>query len=122
MSCSPLAAAYPDFPDPHQEFRRGPLPRPRFSPPARRMMPPGRVPNRRRPDSMRAGRRTSQFRLESTGGLPPNRTTFFSAMHLADILTPAQIIPEMRATNRWEAIDELVEQLAIAGRVKPDHR
>jgi len=43
-------------------------------------------------------------------------------MHLADILSPAQIIPEMRATNRWEAIDELVEQLVIAGRVAPEHR
>ena len=43
-------------------------------------------------------------------------------MHLADILTPAQIIPEMRASNRWEAIDELVEQLVTAGRISPDHR
>lgn len=43
-------------------------------------------------------------------------------MHLADILTPAQIIPEMRATDRWEAIDELVEQLVIAGRIPPAHR
>jgi mannitol/fructose-specific phosphotransferase system IIA component (Ntr-type) len=43
-------------------------------------------------------------------------------MHLADILTPAQIIPEMRATNRWEAIDELVEQLVTAGRIAPEHR
>ncbi len=43
-------------------------------------------------------------------------------MHLADILTPTQIIPEMRAKNRWEAIDELVEQLVVAGRIAPEHR
>ena len=30
-------------------------------------------------------------------------------MNLADILSPDQIIPELRATNRWEAIDELIE-------------
>lgn len=43
-------------------------------------------------------------------------------MHLADILSPNQIIPEMRATNRWEAIDELVDQLIVAGRISADHR
>lgn len=43
-------------------------------------------------------------------------------MHLADILTPAQIIPEMRAKDRWEAIDELVEQLVAAGRIPAEHR
>lgn len=43
-------------------------------------------------------------------------------MHLADILSPAQIIPEMRAHDRWQAIDELVEQLVIAGRIPPEHK
>lgn len=43
-------------------------------------------------------------------------------MHLADILSATQIIPEMRASNRWEAIDELVAQLVAAGRVAPEHR
>jgi mannitol/fructose-specific phosphotransferase system IIA component (Ntr-type) len=43
-------------------------------------------------------------------------------MHLADILSAAQIIPEMRAADRWEAIDELVQQLVIAGRIAPEHR
>ena len=43
-------------------------------------------------------------------------------MHLADILSATQIIPEMRASNRWEAIDELVAQLVTAGRVAPEHR
>lgn len=43
-------------------------------------------------------------------------------MHLADILSPMQIIPEMRATDRWEAIDELVDRLVSAGRISPEHR
>ncbi len=43
-------------------------------------------------------------------------------MHLADILSPAQVIPEMRATDRWQAIDELVEQLVTAGRIPAEHR
>jgi mannitol/fructose-specific phosphotransferase system IIA component (Ntr-type) len=43
-------------------------------------------------------------------------------MHLADILSPAQVIPEMRATDRWQAIDELVDQLVTAGRIPVEHR
>ncbi|HMJ89145.1 MAG TPA: PTS sugar transporter subunit IIA [Candidatus Acidoferrum sp.] len=43
-------------------------------------------------------------------------------MNLADILSPAQIIPELRATNRWEAIDELIDNLVVTGKIKPDHR
>src|SRR4051795_11517350 len=43
-------------------------------------------------------------------------------MNLADILSPAQIIPELRATNRWEAIDELIDNLVTTGKIKPEHR
>ena len=43
-------------------------------------------------------------------------------MNLADILSPEQIIPELRATNRWEAIDELIEKLVATGKIKPEHR
>ncbi len=43
-------------------------------------------------------------------------------MTLADILTPEQIVPELRATNRWEAIDELIELLVRCGKIKPEHR
>ena len=43
-------------------------------------------------------------------------------MNLADILSPAQIIPELRATTRWEAIDELIENLVAAGKIKPEDR
>ena len=43
-------------------------------------------------------------------------------MNLGDILNPEQIIPEMRATNRWEAIDELIDTLVATGKIKPEHR
>jgi mannitol/fructose-specific phosphotransferase system IIA component (Ntr-type) len=43
-------------------------------------------------------------------------------MHLGDILSPAQILPEMRATNRWEAIDELIGLLVETGKIKPENR
>lgn len=43
-------------------------------------------------------------------------------MELADILTEAQILPELKAADRWQAIDELVEQLVAAGRITPTHR
>jgi mannitol/fructose-specific phosphotransferase system IIA component (Ntr-type) len=40
-------------------------------------------------------------------------------MDLADILNKAQIIPDLRATNRWEAIDELIGNLVAAGKIQP---
>lgn len=44
-------------------------------------------------------------------------------MTLADILnSPEQIIPEVQAANRWEAIDELINNLVQTGRIKPEHR
>jgi mannitol/fructose-specific phosphotransferase system IIA component (Ntr-type) len=43
-------------------------------------------------------------------------------MHLGDILSPAQILPQMRAANRWDAIDELVQLLVETGRIKPENR
>src|SRR5256714_15425682 len=46
-----------------------------------------------------------------------------TTMTLADILnSPEQIIAELRATNRWEAIDELINNLVQTGRIKPEHR
>src|SRR5262245_52790531 len=42
-------------------------------------------------------------------------------MELGDILTRDQIITELRATNRWEAIDELINNLVSTGKVKPEH-
>ena len=43
-------------------------------------------------------------------------------MNLADILSPEQIIPELRAQDRWVAIDELIEKLVLAGKIKPENR
>jgi mannitol/fructose-specific phosphotransferase system IIA component (Ntr-type) len=43
-------------------------------------------------------------------------------MDLGDILTPKQIVPEMRATNRWEAIDELIDNLVTTGKIKAGDR
>lgn len=43
-------------------------------------------------------------------------------MELGDILTREQIITDLRATNRWEAIDELITNLVATGRIKPEHR
>ena len=43
-------------------------------------------------------------------------------MNLGDILTTRQIVPELKATNRWEAIDELVECLVASGAIRAEHR
>ena len=43
-------------------------------------------------------------------------------MTLGDILTPAQITPQLRASNRWEAIDELIGLLVLSGRLKPENQ
>ena len=43
-------------------------------------------------------------------------------MNLADILTHEQVVPDLAATNRWEAIDELIDNLASTGKIKPEHR
>jgi mannitol/fructose-specific phosphotransferase system IIA component (Ntr-type) len=42
-------------------------------------------------------------------------------VELTDILGPRQIIPELAARNRWEAIDELIAILAATGKIKPAH-
>ena len=43
-------------------------------------------------------------------------------MNLGDILQQEQILPDLRAANRWEAIDELIDALVAGGKVKPEHR
>ncbi len=43
-------------------------------------------------------------------------------MDLGDILTRDQIVTDLRATNRWEAIDELIQTLVGTGVIKPEHR
>ena len=43
-------------------------------------------------------------------------------MDLGDILTPDVIKADLQATNRWEAIDELINTLVAADKIKLDHR
>src|ERR1700683_387155 len=43
-------------------------------------------------------------------------------MDLADILGKAQIVPDLKATNRWEAIDELIANLVATGKIQPGDR
>ncbi len=43
-------------------------------------------------------------------------------MDLADILTKEQILPDLQATTRWEAIDELVNNLVTTGKIQPQNR
>ena len=43
-------------------------------------------------------------------------------MNLGDILSPAQIVPDLQAKDRWEAIDELINNLVATGKIKPEHR
>ena len=43
-------------------------------------------------------------------------------MDLADLLTKEQVVTELKATDRWEAIEELIELLVSNGHVKPEHR
>ena len=43
-------------------------------------------------------------------------------MDLGDILGPTNILPEMQAGDRWQAIDELISNLVTTGRIKPEHR
>jgi len=43
-------------------------------------------------------------------------------MSLASLLTSEQIIPEMKATERWPAIVELIELLVGQGKIDPANR
>ena len=43
-------------------------------------------------------------------------------MDLGDILSSDQIITDLRATDRWAAIDELIGKLVATGKIKPENR
>ena len=45
-----------------------------------------------------------------------------SRMSLASLLSAEQIIPEMKATERWSAIVELIDLLVRLGKIKPEDR
>ncbi len=43
-------------------------------------------------------------------------------MNLGDILSPPQIIPDLQAKDRWEAIEELISNLVATGKIKAEYR
>jgi mannitol/fructose-specific phosphotransferase system IIA component (Ntr-type) len=43
-------------------------------------------------------------------------------MNLGDILSDSTILPELKAVNRWEAIDELIQNLVTTGKIRSDDR
>lgn len=43
-------------------------------------------------------------------------------MDLGDILGPTNVLPDMQAGDRWQAIDELIANLVATGKIKPEHR
>ncbi len=43
-------------------------------------------------------------------------------MDLGDILGPNNILPEMQAVDRWQAIDELIGTLVASGKIQAQHR
>jgi mannitol/fructose-specific phosphotransferase system IIA component (Ntr-type) len=43
-------------------------------------------------------------------------------MDLGDILGPEQILSDLKAASRWEAIDELIDVLVKSSKINPEHR
>ena len=43
-------------------------------------------------------------------------------MDLVDILTKDQILTDLQATDRWQAIDELINNLVTTGKIQAQHR
>ena len=50
-----------------------------------------------------------------------HRRTDGAVMDLGDILSKDQIITELQASNRWEAIDELIQNLVKTGKIKAEN-
>jgi mannitol/fructose-specific phosphotransferase system IIA component (Ntr-type) len=43
-------------------------------------------------------------------------------MDLADILSREHIVTDLQASNRWQAIDELIQNLVATGKLNPEHQ
>ena len=43
-------------------------------------------------------------------------------MDLGDILGPVNILPDLQAADRWQAIDELIANLVATGKIKPENK
>jgi mannitol/fructose-specific phosphotransferase system IIA component (Ntr-type) len=52
----------------------------------------------------------------------PRRPDDFTNMRSDDIFSELQIVTDLRATNQWEAIDELIETLIETGKIKDEYR
>src|SRR6266403_4077891 len=50
------------------------------------------------------------------------RRTENDPMDLGDILSKDQILTDLQASNRWEAIDELINNLVSTQKIKSEHR
>src|SRR3954470_23898945 len=57
--------------------------------------------------------------LLASGEMP--RQIDSDAMDLGDILSKEQIITDLQAADRWQAIDELINNLVATGKIKPEH-
>jgi mannitol/fructose-specific phosphotransferase system IIA component (Ntr-type) len=55
-------------------------------------------------------------------GVGFRRNAGLHGMTLGDILQKDQIITELNASNRWEAIDELIARLVECGKIRPENR
>ena len=44
------------------------------------------------------------------------------SMDLVDILSKEQIVTDLQAANRWQVIDELIQNLVASGKIKPEHQ
>lgn len=44
------------------------------------------------------------------------------SMNLGDILQADTIVSDLAASDRWQVIDELIDCLVAAGKIKPEHR
>jgi len=53
---------------------------------------------------------------------PPVCSLPLEIMTLANLLSANQIVPQMKATARWEAIGELVDVLVSTGKIRQDER
>lgn len=60
--------------------------------------------------------------LKCPSGSGEIETLWTICMTLSDILNKEQIVTDLQAANRWEAIDELIENLVKNGKIKPENR
>jgi fructose-specific phosphotransferase system IIA component len=65
---------------------------------------------------------SGEFALEKGPQFRRNDSAQFDRMNLGDILHKEQILTDLQATNRWEAIDELINTLVTTGKIKAEDR